>query len=115
MKKEYNFAANDQIKLWHNADDPNEHFIELNIKFTRSLSHKERNQAVRHFVTGLKKLDVTDKYVVYQLDFSKPDFFQLTLQHVLTEQTRAWLQILVEFRQKFPVVSPKELIDFRSI
>ena len=114
MKKAYLREVSDQIKLWRNADNPREHFLELNIKFTRSLDHTERNQAIAYFVAGLDQLDATAKYVIYMIDFSKPDFLQLIFQHVALDRTRAWLQLLVEFRKKFPVSPAKRLMDLND-
>ncbi|MDM8527279.1 hypothetical protein QUF58_03615 [Anaerolineales bacterium HSG24] len=108
MKKEYRFAMNDQIKLWRNADNPDQHFVDLNFRFMRPLTDEERNEAVCHLVARLQELQTQTSYVIYNIDFSKTDFLQLTLRHIALDNSRLLTQLVAGLKERFPVSSPKK-------
>ncbi|MDM8520124.1 hypothetical protein QUF64_08760 [Anaerolineales bacterium HSG6] len=108
MKKEYRFAMNDQIKLWRNADNPDQHFVDLNFRFMRLLTDEERNEAVSYLVTRLQELQMQTSYVIYTVDFSKADFLQLTLRHIALDNSRLLTQLVAGLKKRFPVSPPKK-------
>lgn len=116
MKRENFFVPNDQTTIWRNTDYPNEHFREFNIQFTRPLTPEERNQALAHFINGLTEFEATTKYTLYKVDFSKPDFLQLTFQTLALDDSRSLGYLFVTFKQKFPVAPPsKTYIDYSNL
>jgi len=116
MRRQNFFVPNDRVSVWHNADDPTEQFIDYNIEFTRVLTPKERNQALAHFINGLAKYEVTDKYTVYKIDFSKPNFLYLTFQILEIDISRLLGYLFSTFRRTFPVAPSRETyIDYGNL
>ncbi|MDM8518694.1 hypothetical protein QUF64_01500 [Anaerolineales bacterium HSG6] len=116
MKRENFFAPNDQATIWRNADNPSEQFTDYNIRFTRPLTPEERNQVLAHFINGLVEFEVTDKYTLYKVDFSKPDALQLTFQTLALDDSRSLGYLFVTFKQKFPVAPPsKTYINYGNL
>jgi hypothetical protein len=112
MRKKVLFAPTEEQKLWCNEDDPKQHFTDLNFHFTRPLNPAERHEAIAHFVEGLSRLEVTDKYLICVIDFAIPTLFQMTLQSLALDRSRSLLRLIMEFRQKFPVKPTKSGSNF---
>ncbi len=112
-QKEYHFVMNDQIKLWRNPANYEQSFIDLLLKFTRPLSIEEKYQAIAHFINGFQRLNLTQTYSICKVDFSAPDYLELTVQTIALDHERALLQLVIEFRKKFPIMPPQPLFDFK--
>ncbi|MDM8520121.1 hypothetical protein QUF64_08745 [Anaerolineales bacterium HSG6] len=113
MKPQELFTPNDQTSVWRNTDNPSEQFRDFNITFTRNLTPQERNQALAHFINGLAESEVTDYYTIYKVDFSRPNFLQLTFRLLAIDTSRSLGYLFVTFKENFPVSDPsKTFIDF---
>jgi len=116
MKRKTFFVPNNGMSVWYNADKPTEQFIDYNIRFTRSLTPEERNQALAHFINGLVEFEATTKYTLYKADFSKPDFLQLTFQTLELDDDRLLGYLFSTFRRQFPVAPPTKIyIDYDNL
>ncbi len=111
MRRKLLFALTEEHKLWCNEDDSSQHFTDLTFNFTRPLNPAERHTAIAHFVEGLSRLGVTDKYAIFTINFADPTILQVTLQSLALDRSRSLLRLIVEFRQKFPVQPPQKLVD----
>jgi len=113
MERKDLFTPNDQTSVWRNADNPSEQFRDFNITFTRNLTPEERNQALAHFINGLKEFEVTNYYTIYKVDFSRPNSLLLTFRLLAIDTSRSLGYLFVTFKEKFSVAYPsKTFIDF---
>ncbi len=115
IEKKYIFALTEGRKIWQNGDNENERFTDLNFNFTRPLNPTEQHTAIAHFVEGLSRLGVTDKYAIFTINFADPTILQVTLQSLALDRSRSLLRLIVEFRQKFPVQPPQKLVDILEV
>ena len=116
MRRENFFVPDDRIALWHNADDPTEHFMDFNITFTRPLTPEERNQALAHFINGIAEYEITDTHTIYKIDFSKPNFLCLTFQTLGIDTSRLLGYLYVTLKKKFPVAPSREsYLDYGNL
>ncbi|MDM8521491.1 hypothetical protein QUF64_15700 [Anaerolineales bacterium HSG6] len=109
MKKKYGLTLLDTFKIWQNADNLKESFVEFNFCFTRSLTTQERNQAIYHFLSGLGELEGLHLYAIYSVDFTADDKLQLTFKSISLDRNHVLLQVMVKFKEKFPVQPAKVL------
>lgn len=113
--KETRLELTDQFKIWQDPEDPNRVFIDLTLKFTRSLTAKETNQAIAHFATGLDRLGIADVYAIRTVDSSLPDILQLTFEILGQDVAYGLLQLRLEFKKMLPIQTPKSLVDLGLI
>ncbi|MDM8521492.1 hypothetical protein QUF64_15705 [Anaerolineales bacterium HSG6] len=92
-----------------NADNLEERFVEFNFQFTRPLTPQERNQAIYHFLAGLTELNGLHLYVIYSVDFTANNRLQLTFRNISLDRNRILLQIMVKFKEIYPVQPAKIL------
>jgi hypothetical protein len=108
MKKKYFYSSLGSFKGWQNADNLAEVFTEYNFRFTRPLTPKERNEAVYHFLAGLVELDGLHLYAIHSVDFLEVDKLQLNFRNIAVDRNRILFQLMVKFKERFPVQPAKE-------
>lgn len=105
MKKKYTYTMDKTWRLWHDPNDTEKRFIELDFYFSRKLTNLEINKVFKFFANEFLNRELSDNFTLNSIIFIDNNHLNINVRHLKADRERNLLQMIVKFREQFPVIS----------